>query len=585
MHCFKCGKTLPPEAATCPSCGAATPYNVTASTPGAFNARPDSAVPDNTGEEQAPPVVSQGGETPQIERTVLQQPPQPEPAESKNVERTALQQPSPPDIPAPQAVVERTVLQQPPQPDKAQSTPAQQQGSPQPAPPSSSPTWQPPSLMPGQPGAAQPQQGQSWPQQGPWPSQQGPAQPFPWPQQGQQPIGPQSYPAWQQPQQPWPQPFPGQQPPQQGPWQPQPGMPQPMLWPQPFPGQQPPQQGPWQPQPGVPQPFPGQQGQQLVAPQSYPAWQQPGAVQPQQGQPWPQPFPGQSQFQSSPAWQQPQMGMAQPVPAQLVSQATPAPAAQALPSQQMPQRRGLSLEMILLLVIIALVVIGGSGLLYYTTVAHPANRHAQATSVAQDFLTAQTQSMSPQSIYNRTTRGKPAINDPLSSANGSIWSESSQGNGRCLFTNGAFHTHLSGKGSFIVCFANSTRLSDFAFQVQMTIASGLRGGLLFRTGNTQANSYAFDATSDGFYAFTVINGTNGIALSSGPSPAIKTGLNQSNLLTVIARGNDIYLYINKQYIAKVNDSTFSSGKIGLYALSGDNPQADIAFSNAQVWKL
>src|SRR6266700_2054490 len=519
MHCFKCGKTLPPEAATCPSCGAATPYNVTASTPGAFNARPDSAVPDNTGEEQAPPVVSQGGETPQVERTVLQQPPQP---------------------------------------DKAQSTPAQQQGSPQPAPPSSSPTWQPPSLMPGQPGAAQPQQGQSWPQQGPWPSQQGPAQPFPWPQQGQQPIGPQSYPAWQQPQQPWPQPFPGQQPPQQG---------------------------PWQPQPGVPQPFPGQQGQQLVAPQSYPAWQQPGAVQPQQGQPWPQPFPGQSQFQSSPAWQQPQMGMAQPVPAQLVSQATPAPAAQALPSQQMPQRRGLSLEMILLLVIIALVVIGGSGLLYYTTVAHPANLHAQATSVAQDFLTAQTQSMSPQSIYNRTTRGKPAINDPLSSANGSIWSESSQGNGRCLFTNGAFHTHLSGKGSFIVCFANSTRLSDFAFQVQMTIASGLRGGLLFRTGNTQANSYAFDATSDGFYALTVINGTNGIALSSGPSPAIKTGLNQSNLLTVIARGNDIYLYINKQYIAKVNDSTFSSGKIGLYALSGDNPQADIAFSNAQVWKL
>src|SRR6266566_4943847 len=112
MHCFKCGKTLPPGAATCPSCGAATPYNVTASTPGAFNARPDSAVPDNTGEEQAPPVVSQGGETPQIERTVLQQPPQP---------------------------------------DKAQSTPAQQQGSPQPAPPSSSPTWQPPSLMPGQP--------------------------------------------------------------------------------------------------------------------------------------------------------------------------------------------------------------------------------------------------------------------------------------------------------------------------------------------------------------------------------------------------------------------------------------------------
>src|SRR2546421_11869035 len=99
MHCIKCGATLPPEAATCPACGAATPYNVTASTPEAFNAGPDPAVPDNTSEKQAPPVVSQGGETPQVERTVLQQP-------------------SPPDIPAPQAPVERTVLQQPPQPDK-----------------------------------------------------------------------------------------------------------------------------------------------------------------------------------------------------------------------------------------------------------------------------------------------------------------------------------------------------------------------------------------------------------------------------------------------------------------------------------
>src|SRR6266702_3660611 len=536
MHCFKCGTTLPPGVATCPACGAATPYNVTASTPEAFSARP--AVPDNSGEEQTPPpVVSEGGETPPVERTVLQQPPQPEAAESKSVERTVLQQPSPPDMPAPQAVIERTVLQQPPQLDMAQSAPPPQQEA-QPTPPPSSPAWQQP----------------------------GPSQPLP---------GPQAQPGSAQP-------------------------PQGQPWPQPFPGQQLPQQGPWQPQPGPAQPFPGQQ----AWPQSYPAWQQPqpGAAQPPQGQPWPQPFPGQPQpgvsqplqgqswsqpsaaqpqFQSSPVWQQPQMSMVQSVPAQQAIQAAPASTAQTLPEPQ----RGRSLEKILLLIIIALVVIGGSGLIYYRAAAHPANLHAQATSVAQDFLTAQARSMSPQGIYTQATRGKPAINDPLSGANGSVWSESSLGNGRCLFTNGAFHALLSGKGSFTVCFANSTRLSDFAFQVQMTIASGLRGGLLFRTGNTPAESYAFDATSDGFYTLAVINGTNGVVLNSGPSPAIKTGLNQSNLLTVIARGNNIYLYINKQYIAMVNDSTFSSGKIGLFAISGDNPQADIAFNNAQVWQL
>jgi len=276
------------------------------------------------------------------------------------------------------------------------------------------------------------------------------------------------------------------------------------------------------------------------------------------------------------------MGMVQSVPAQQAFQATPASTAQTLPAQQ----RGLSLERILLLIIIALVVIGGSGLIYYTAAAHPANLHAQATSVAQDFLTAQARSMSPQGIYTQATRGKPAINDPLSGANGSIWSESSQGNSRCLFTNGAFHAQLPGKTTSIECFANSDKLSNFAFQVQVTIVNGLEGGLLFRVGNTQTSFYGFVVSSDGFYQLATINGTNlPIALNYAPSPAIKTGLNQSNLLTVIARGNNMYLYINKQYVTAVNDNTYASGGLGLLAASGSSPSADIAFSNAQVWQL
>jgi hypothetical protein len=254
--------------------------------------------------------------------------------------------------------------------------------------------------------------------------------------------------------------------------------------------------------------------------------------------------------------------------------------------QQAPERRGLSLEMILLLVIIALVIIGSSGLIYYAAVAHPANLHAQATSVAQDFLTAQAQSMSPQGIYNDATRGKPAINDPLSSANGSIWSETSQGNGHCLFTNGAFHASSSGKASLIECMAKSGQLNNFVFQAQMTIANGLDGGLLFRVGNTQTSYYAFVASSEGIYYLAAINGTNlPVVLNSGPSSAIKTGLNQSNLLTVITLGDYLYLYVNKQYIATINDSTYKSGSIGLFANSGTSTSADVAFNNAQVWKL
>ena len=280
------------------------------------------------------------------------------------------------------------------------------------------------------------------------------------------------------------------------------------------------------------------------------------------------------------------MAMAQPALVQQAAQTVPAPAAQALPTQQAPQRQGLSLEMILSLVIVALVIIGGSGLIYYAAAGHSANQHAQATSVTQDFLTAQVRSMSPQDVFNQATSGKPAINDPLSSANGSIWREASQGNNRCLFANGAFHAQLPAQATAIGCFANSDSLSNFAFQVQMTIANGLEGGILFRVSNSQVNYYAFVVSFDGFYQLTAINGANlPIALNYAPSPAIKTGLNQSNLLTVIARGNAIYMYINKQYVTTVNDNTYTSGGLGLVAASGGSPSADIAFSNAQVWKL
>jgi len=280
------------------------------------------------------------------------------------------------------------------------------------------------------------------------------------------------------------------------------------------------------------------------------------------------------------------MGMAQPVPLQQAFQAAPALIAQALPVQQAPQRCGLLLVMSLSLVIIALVIIGGSGLIYYIAAGHPADLHTQATSVAQDFLTAQARSLSPQDIFTQATRGKPAINDPLNSANGSIWSGSGLGNDRCLFTNGAFHAQLSDKAFNIKCYANGTRLSNLAFQVQMTIASGMWGGLLIRADVAQTSFYAFTASIEGYYQFTAVTRAfQGTTLSFGPSPAMKTGLNQSNLLTVIARGDNMYLYINKQYIATVHDSTFTSGSIGLFGASSLTSSGDIAFNNAQVWKL
>ena len=74
-------------------------------------------------------------------------------------------------------------------------------------------------------------------------------------------------------------------------------------------------------------------------------------------------------------------------------------------------------------------------------------------------------------------------------------------------------------------------------------------------------------------------------LRKGTSTAIKTRLDQSNLLAVVAQNNSIYIYINQQYIAGVSDSTYRTGHIGVFGGNYTQAPADVAFSHLQVWKL
>ncbi len=304
----------------------------------------------------------------------------------------------------------------------------------------------------------------------------------------------------------------------------------------------------------------------------------------------PQPPPEQDDYQpetlpqpvSAPTWSQlpPAQQAAEPPSP---PPAAPAPAVQQ-PSPQPPSiKRGATpLARALLLAIIAILIIGGSGLIYYVAVGRPAEFRAQATAIAQTLLTT----TSPQGIYTNATSGKPVINDPLSSSSKSSWSEISKVGSKCTFTSGAYHLSTSGDNLETLCFSNTNNLSDFAFQVQMTITQGPSGGITFRVDTTQSNYYLFFIRRDGVYGLQVRSDT-GLpkVLSYGPSSAINTGLNQPNLLTVIAHGSNLYLYINKQYVVTASDSTYRSGGIGLSGFRGLDPSGDVAFSHAELWKL
>src|SRR6266704_5543585 len=72
------------------------------------------------------------------------------------------------------------------------------------------------------------------------------------------------------------------------------------------------------------------------------------------------------------------------------------------------------------------------------------------------------------------------------------------------------------------------------------------------------------------------------ALRSGSSPAINTGLNQTNLVAVVASGSTIDLHVNNQKIDSYSDSTYSQGLIGVAAADVNNP-TEVVFSDAKVW--
>ncbi len=286
-------------------------------------------------------------------------------------------------------------------------------------------------------------------------------------------------------------------------------------------------------------------------------------------------------------------------------------------------RRGLSRGIVALILILALLLVSsGFGLIYYTTVAHPAQLHAQATAAVQTMLTTnanstavantqatgttvaysnatatvQTQATAQaqstvtalQNIYTQATQGTPALNSSLAGQDNYNWdvNDTTDGGG-CGFNTGTYHSTLFSKNFYFPCFARASNFSNFAFQAQLTINQGDEGGLVFRSNSNSdlAQFYLFSINQSGSYRLEVSKDrTHNTSLAEDTSSAIKTGTGQPNTLAVVAKGGTLYLYINKQYVGSASDNTYSSGMLGVFA-SDASTTTDVSFSNAQVWTL
>ena len=280
---------------------------------------------------------------------------------------------------------------------------------------------------------------------------------------------------------------------------------------------------------------------------------------------------------------------------------------------------------IILIIVLVLILLAGSGLIYFIGVYQPQKMHADATatvnaqitstaqanaqattnavatSTAQANATATAQASATaaasatatayQAILSQATSGTPALNDSLSAPSSNNWDQLSASNstqsGSCAYAGGAYESSMPTKGFFQPCYAEAPTFTNFAYQVQMTIKQGDEGGILFRADTANSKFYLLRITQSGAYdlfVYTDNQGTHAKNLLSNSTTLFKTGLNQPNTITVVAQGGNMYFYVNGQYVDNVNNTTLSSGKIGVFAESNTNSTV-VAFSNAKVWQL
>jgi hypothetical protein len=190
----------------------------------------------------------------------------------------------------------------------------------------------------------------------------------------------------------------------------------------------------------------------------------------------------------------------------------------------------------------------------------------------------------PLAIYTQVTNQKPLVNDAFSGDAGSSWSSTS---GNCAVSGISLHA-TAAQGGNILCGSKTLTVNNFACQVEITLTQGDTAGLVFRANQTSLKAYVIELTSDGTYLLGAGQSgtTNFSVLAEGSNDAINAGHAISNLLTIIAQGESIYLYVNKHFIISTSDPSSGSGLIGI-AGGGTitNVAVDATFNHLQLWKL
>lgn len=228
---------------------------------------------------------------------------------------------------------------------------------------------------------------------------------------------------------------------------------------------------------------------------------------------------------------------------------------------------------------------------------------AASTATVQVQATTTVQQENPYPSYLPGS-GQLALYDPLTDdSKGYQWVPAKPmslppSNGNCAFKPTGLDALVKGDENYVVyfhpCITTHTDFSDFAYEIHMTLLAGDCGGITFR-GQGDA-FYYFVICQNGRYRVVKYMQDPGLGITPTPnlnpvlrdlsSQFINMNLNQDNLIALWVKGDQMKLYINGQFIDTIQDSSYTTGEIGVLVKSWKlHTLTEAVFSTARVWTL
>lgn len=218
--------------------------------------------------------------------------------------------------------------------------------------------------------------------------------------------------------------------------------------------------------------------------------------------------------------------------------------------------------------------------------AATARAQATARAIAAVTATAQAQASATAGVISTATSGQPDFQDSLTNPNSPAgWDQSDN----CVFQSDGYNdTTTSGWQG---CKEVNKTYHDAAITVDMLIKSGQSGGIFFRMSNSFIGTYSgylFEVDAAGRYSI-VKSGNYSIG-----SPTILqdwTGTNalnkigKPNRLQLIMRGRNLSFYANNVFLTQLSDADYASGQVAFLARSDGSTQADVVYSNLNIYAL